>query len=237
MEKQTFERLSEFQRSLISGPEAALSPEAQYLTDKEHFYSAIRRCEMGDNAELQILAELGKAHIASSRKYYASSANYFDDLALARAAMERLLSMQGTSVAVDSSALPDDLPHFSQIHQQIKRAIENNEPELAIDRLHSWVMGYFRSLCERLGISTEKKALHSLAGEYVKKLKEQGKLETRMADHLLTQSISLTEMFNQVRNQYSSAHANPLLKKPEAQLIVEYVASTIRFIQKIEANE
>lgn len=65
MNREISTELAAFQRSLKAGPEAALSPEAQYRADKEHFYLVAREIELGDSSEFQLLIELGKAHLKS----------------------------------------------------------------------------------------------------------------------------------------------------------------------------
>ncbi len=94
-----------------------------------------------------------------------------------------------------------------------------------------------RTLCELHGIEvTREKALHSVFGEYVKKLKEEGYLEAQMTERILKSSISVFEAFNHVRNDKSLAHDNPILNYEEALLIFNHVAATIRFIKNLEVQ-
>lgn len=126
---------------------------------------------------------------------------------------------------------------FASLHKALKDSIAKNEPELALDRLHTFLTKYMREVCVRHGISTDKgKPLHSLIGEYVKAVKAKGMIASPMTERILKSAISLLEAFNQVRNEQSLAHDNPLVSEPEATLIFNSIASTIRFINAVERD-
>ncbi len=76
---------------------------------------------------------------------------------------------QGASVPELDALSPDvSTPNFETLTKQLRTAIDNNEPESALDRLHTYVVKFVRDLCRRYGISTEReKPLHSLFGEYI----------------------------------------------------------------------
>ena len=57
-----------------------------------------------------------------------------------------------------------------------------------------------------------------------------------MTDRILRTSISVLEAFNDVRNNKSLAHDNPILNYEESLLIFNHVAASIRFIKKLEAS-
>jgi Abortive infection C-terminus len=76
--------------------------------------------------------------------------------------------------------------------------------------------------------------LHSVFGEYVKRLKESGQIHAPMTERILRSSISVFEAFNEVRNNRSLAHDNPTLNYEESLLILNHVAATIRFIKSVE---
>jgi len=92
-----------------------------------------------------------------------------------------------------------------------------------------------RVVCEQNGIVVSRdKALHSLFGEYVKKLRDDGVLESEMTVRILKSSISVLEAFNDVRNNRSLAHDNPILNYEESLLIFNHVASLIRFLRALD---
>jgi hypothetical protein len=94
---------------------------------------------------------------------------------------------------------------------------------------------YVRVLCEKRGIDTSHdKPLHSLFGEYVKALRNEGAIESEMTERILKSAISIMEAFNRVRNDHSFAHDNQILSYSESLLIFGHVTSSIRFIETIE---
>ncbi len=124
---------------------------------------------------------------------------------------------------------------FEVLAKSVRDSIGMNEPESGLDRLHTFVVKYVRTLCEKHGITTDRnKPLHSLFGEYIKSLKKSGLIESEMAERILKSSISILEAFNQVRNERSFAHDNPVLSYSESLLIFNNVASSIRFIAAVE---
>ena len=57
----------------------------------------------------------------------------------------------------------------------------------------------FRVLCEKHGIDTPRdKPLHSLFGEYVKKLQTEGILQSHMTIRIMRSAISSLDAFNEV---------------------------------------
>jgi len=96
---------------------------------------------------------------------------------------------------------------------------------------------YIRTLCKKHGIITDKKPLHSIFGEYIKHLKAEGSLESEMSERILRSYISTLEAFNEVRNNKSFAHDNPILNYDESILIYDHVCALIRFIKSIEIKE
>ena len=135
------------------------------------------------------------------------------------------------------SPIVDD-KNFFLLVKSIKESINQNEPEAALDRLHTYVVKYMRHLCDKHKISYDKnKPLHSLYGEYIKYLRQNKLLESQMTERILKSSISILEAFNSVRNNQSFAHDNPILNYNESVLIVSYVVSAIKFLQSIEGEE
>ena len=124
---------------------------------------------------------------------------------------------------------------FETLARTVREAIDKNEPETGLDRLHTFVVKYFRALCaKRNGEIDRDKPLHSLVGEYIKILKNEGLIESEMTERILKSTISLMEAFNRVRNNQSFAHDNPILNYNESLLIFGHVTSSIRFIEALE---
>ena len=126
---------------------------------------------------------------------------------------------------------------FEVVAKAVRDAIDRGEPEASLDRLHTFIIKYVRSLCETRGISVARdKPLHSLFGEYVKHLKQGGHFESKMTERILKSSISTLEAFNDVRNNLSLAHDNPILGYEEALLIFNHVAASVRFLRSIHTT-
>jgi hypothetical protein len=124
---------------------------------------------------------------------------------------------------------------FQLLVKALRQAISNNEPEAALDRLHTYVVKYMRSLCGRHGIEADRdRPLHSLVGGYVKHLKAAGLIESRMTERILKSNIAILEQFNDVRNNQSLAHDNAVLNYHESLLIFDHVVCTVRFIESVE---
>jgi hypothetical protein len=126
---------------------------------------------------------------------------------------------------------------FEKLAKGVLDCINNNDPESGLDRLHTFSMAFVRSLCEKHGLTVERdETLHSLFGKYVKKLKELNLIESPMAERILKSSISILDAFNDVRNNRSLAHDNPVLNRSESLLIFQHVTSTIRFVWTLDQS-
>ncbi|CRN68165.1 hypothetical protein PAERUG_P40_Scotland_4_VIM_2_09_12_04145 [Pseudomonas aeruginosa] len=149
---------------------------------------------------------------------------------------QRLLSDQPVADMEALTAIADERD-FEVVAEHVREAIEKNQPEGALDRLHTFVNKFIRVTCEPHGITISRdKPLHSVFGEYVKALRASGHLESAMTERILRSSISVLEAFNDVRNNKSLAHDNPILNYDESLLIFNHVASSIRFIKSLEAR-
>lgn len=126
---------------------------------------------------------------------------------------------------------------FEALAKLVQDSINRNEPEAGLDRLHTFLIKYFRVLCEKHGIDIEyEKPLNSLVGEYVKALKKEGLIESDMTERILKSSISVMDAFNKVRNEQSYAHPNQILNYNESLLIFGHVTSSICFIEVLESK-
>jgi hypothetical protein len=151
-----------------------------------------------------------------------------------RAIVERLMH-DAPVVDLDALTPNADGREFETLTKSVRDCIESNQPEAGIDRLHTFVVKYIRIVCEKHGISIERdKPLHSIFGEYVKFIKDRGFIESEMTERILKSTISIFEAFNRVRNNQSLAHDNLMLKYEESILILNNVATAIRFLKSVE---
>ncbi len=124
---------------------------------------------------------------------------------------------------------------FSLLAKSIRDSIEKNEPENALDRLHTFVVRYIRNLCDKHQITYDKdKPLHSFFGEYIKHLKNEHLVESIMTERIMKSSISILESFNKVRNNQSFAHDNEILNYHESLLIFKNISAIIEFLESVE---
>ena len=171
--------------------------------------------------------------------YGQSESCIFDESGLANDCLKiaHRLSLDTPVTELDSLTATVNERDFDIVAQHVREAIEKNQPEAALDRLHTFVIKYIRTLCEAKGIDVNRdKALHSIFGEYVKRLREEGHIESVMTERIIKSSISVLEAFNDVRNNKSLAHDNPILNYEESLLIFNHVASSIRFIKSLETQ-
>ena len=137
--------------------------------------------------------------------------------------------------ALQSIVIEDSDKGFNILARAVRAAIETNEPEAGLDRLHTYVTKYVRELAERRGVSvTLTKPLHSIFGEYIKALKAADLIESEMTIRILKSTISTLEAFNDVRNERSLAHDNPTLGYDESLLIFNHVCCIVRFLRSLE---
>lgn len=151
-----------------------------------------------------------------------------------RATVERLLA--GSTVPdVGELAKIVDERDLEVVARAVREAIDKNEPVLGLDRLHTFATKFLRALCERHGLATGRdEPLNSIFGKYVKKLRDEGQLQSKMTASLLKSMFVPFEDFNKVRNDHSLAHDNQLLNHDEAVLIFHHVTSSLRFIKHLE---
>ncbi len=138
---------------------------------------------------------------------------------------------------IDTLDQVSEYKDFNLLAKSIRESIEKNEPEAALDRLHTFVIKYCRQLCDRYSISYRREdPLHSIFGKYVKLLLSEDQLESVMSERILKTTISILDAFNDIRNNKSLAHDNPLLNYQESILILNSVSNAINFIESVEAK-
>jgi hypothetical protein len=126
---------------------------------------------------------------------------------------------------------------FKLLAKSIRESIEKNEPETGLDRLHTFTFRYLRELCDKHQITYEKTdSLNAVLGKYVKFLVDNKQIESVMAEKILKYSINVIEAFNDIRNNKSFAHDNPVLNYQESVLIFNNISNTIKFVESLETR-
>jgi hypothetical protein len=124
---------------------------------------------------------------------------------------------------------------FNLLAKSIRESIEKNEPEAALDRLHTYVIKFIKKLCGNHKIEIKKDdSLNAIFGKYVRFVVTNEKIESQMTERILKYSINVIEAFNDIRNNKSFAHDNPILNYAESVLIFNNVTNSIKFIESIE---
>lgn len=116
----------------------------------------------------------------------------------------------------------------------IRRDIKADKHATSLDRLHTYCMKKFTHLLEKRGITCDRQEpLHSRVGKYVKAMEQNYPLH-EISKRVMKTSISVFDQFNDVRNNDSLAHDNPLIQKAEARFIFDAVSNLLRFIKTVE---
>ncbi|WP_020602679.1 abortive infection family protein [Spirosoma spitsbergense] len=148
-------------------------------------------------------------------------------------------ALKGESVIEDIDAIQaiNTDKDFNSIARSIRESIGRNEPENALDRLHTYITKLIRVLCQQHDIVfSREESLNAIFGKYVKYIKTNKMIDSEMAEKILTYSISVIQSFNDIRNNRSFAHDNPVLNYDESILIFNNITNMVRFINKIESK-
>jgi hypothetical protein len=200
---------------------------SKYGTSKAKHLRAFWEAEPDDIVAslTSALLEHGKARAMIDEK----------DFAAAQAVVARL----GGGGVIDIDALRPNAqePTFDRLARAVRESIDAGRPEEGLDRLHTFMVKYVRTLGAKRGIDTPReKPLHSVFGEYIKRLQAEGVLESGMTLRIMKSAIASLEAFNDVRNEQSLAHDNQVLRTHEALYIFNHIASLVRLLQVIEGT-
>ena len=144
--------------------------------------------------------------IQALTNYATTLSDYEEELVpKANAIAQRLLDSP-TVADIDAIAATTDDRTFEALANSVRESIQNNKPETGLDRLHTFVVKYVRTLCADNGLAAGRELpLHSLFGSYVKCIRTKGQLKSEMTERILKMCISTLEAFNTVRNEESLA--------------------------------
>jgi len=150
---------------------------------------------------------------------------------------ERLISGGNVVEHIDAIQANNEDKDFNTLAKLIRESIEKNEPEAALDRLHTFLIKFLKELCDSHGVSYAKdETVNALYGKYIKIIREKNFIESEMADKIIKFSFQIMDAFNDIRNNKSFAHDNPILNYDESILIFSNVTAMVRFIQSMEAK-
>lgn len=158
------------------------------------------------------------------------------DYRLVKGVIERLRS-------TPSISLPEqDTTDLKLILGDIEANVQAGKPELVIDRLHTLATQYIRKTCISHDISIVDErgdyySLDSLAGKLKKWYEQENYFESDFCILAIRNTIGIFVKYNELRNNFSAAHPNPLLQSIEAEYAVKVVSDTLMFIDRIEKSK
>lgn len=124
---------------------------------------------------------------------------------------------------------------FQLLKNDIQRTLDDNEPQLALDRTHTLLVTYFRNLCKKHNITyNDKETADNLFSKYINYFNKLGYFESDMSIKILRLPSQALEKYNNVRNNQSFAHSNKILKYSESNLIIEFVFLILKFVVNLE---
>ena len=137
----------------------------------------------------------------------------------------------------DTSGALDDFSNdetVSLLRANIQRDLIDGNPQIAIDRIHTFSVKRLRyELLQQGKYFDNNTPLHSLFGVYMKGVKDSERLKGFMLEAMRGQHRVL-EALNTARNKFSFAHDNPLLGEDEAKYLTQSVLATLSYIDSIE---
>ena len=137
----------------------------------------------------------------------------------------------------DISAFDISKGDFAALFSQIRHAVQGDEPEAALDRLHTLMMRFGRALCTEVDVNYDRNTpLNAMFGGYLRRLRELGYVQTKMTQAILKAGVGVLETFNDLRNNHSLAHDNPTLDREESLLIVNHIASMVRYLRTLDGR-
>lgn len=134
--------------------------------------------------------------------------------------------------ALEISTLEDS---YLLLKLDIEKVLNEDKPQLALDRIHTYMTKYFRILCKKHSINfTEKENINNMYSKYIKFHENLGTFESIMTPKLMKLPTQVLERYNNVRNNESYAHSNDIIGYRESKLIVDFVLLVLAYVIDIE---
>lgn len=120
---------------------------------------------------------------------------------------------------------------------EINYVIDERQPIFALVKLHTLTQNIFRQLCDSHNISyNEKEGIDYLFKKYVQFLNQNNYIESKMSKTIFRNTGTLLSQFNEVRNNKTYAHDNPILNPVESEFIYKQVVNILYFIDNVDNN-
>lgn len=154
-----------------------------------------------------------------------------------RFSQQAALKASGRLEGIDALQPNNDDPDFQVLAQQVRAAIEAGTPVVGLDRLHTFMVKYVRTLyVNHFGRSpSDTSTPNALLGEVANDLRSKGIIKSGMASEILKSSSRILEKFNHVRNEQTFAHDNDqIIENDEAWFIYQSVAASVRYLRALD---
>ncbi len=151
----------------------------------------------------------------------------------------RIVDRLGLAPAVATDAIDRFTadPTLDELVASIQRDIEAGSPETALDRLHTYCMKKFAHLLKlRNPAANPASTLNARVGQYLSNARKGAKSLHPISFKIMTSSVEVFELFNNVRNDHSFAHDNNLIDKAEARYIFDAIVNFLRFVRTTEGQ-
>ena len=120
---------------------------------------------------------------------------------------------------------------------EINYIIDERQPIFALVELHTLTHNIFRRLCDSHNISyTKTDGIDSLFKKYVQFLNQNNYIESKMSKTIFRNTGTLLSQFNDIRNNKTYAHDNPILDQFESEFIYKQVVNILYFIDHVDDN-
>lgn len=118
---------------------------------------------------------------------------------------------------------------------EINHIMDERQPIFALVKLHTLTQNILRQICDSHNIQyTKTEGIDSLFKKYSRFLKQNNYIETKMSKTIFRNSGTMLSQFNEIRNNYTYAHDNPILNQFESEFIFKQVANILFFIENID---
>lgn len=168
--------------------------------------------------------------------------NIYQQIAGSLSALGHPVRFIGVELTSNEAPRPVAVPELLPTSQSVEHALNDAEslisagrPESAVDRAHTALHGYLRSICLNNGLAAEdecesiNQCLHHLRTKHPAFLGYGARDEH--INHILRALFSVAGNLNSLRNTSSLAHpTDALLGKPEAMLCINTARTLLRFV-------
>ena len=126
-----------------------------------------------------------------------------------------------------------------KIKDDIQHQLESGTPEMAVDRLHSFISRFIIGIMKKHNLPTadqkdEQYSLPSMYGSLRDFYKREHIYNSDFCEKAVKAAFGIIECFNDLRNNSTPAHTGELLTKTDAEFILSISCDTIHYIEKIE---